>query len=193
MSECPESNGAINGIRALRSVERSTSMYATTSASDSLHTCRSARPRPFASRWTTRTSSNSSARERASANVPSTLALSAMVIRAENGTCVRKCRRRRRTHVSRPASSLYTGTTTSSTTVVAETSSASVLPAVCMASVVIRPRFVGPAPTNLRPAWEFPGNRTRANLGVCLQSSVPSSTGIYQDVSCGRTRTSSRS
>ena len=67
-------------------------MYATTPASESLHTCRSARPRPFASRWTTRTSSNSSARERASANVPSTLALSAMVIRAENGTCVRKCR-----------------------------------------------------------------------------------------------------
>ena len=46
-SECPEISGATSGSSALRSVERSTSMYASTGASEADQTVRSARPRPF--------------------------------------------------------------------------------------------------------------------------------------------------
>ena len=56
-------------------------MYASTGASDADHTARSARPRPFSSRWTTVTSANSSASASATASVASVLALSATVIR----------------------------------------------------------------------------------------------------------------
>ena len=54
-SECPEINGATRGSSPARSVERSTSMYARTAASEADQAARSARPRPFSSRWTTRT------------------------------------------------------------------------------------------------------------------------------------------
>ena len=79
-SLCPESNGATRGSSASRSVERSTSMYATTRASLVDHTVRSARPRPFSSRCTAVTRSSSCASRRAIAQVPSVLALSATVI-----------------------------------------------------------------------------------------------------------------
>ncbi len=47
MSECPETSGATSGSRAARSVERSTSMYTSTGASEADHTAFSARPRPW--------------------------------------------------------------------------------------------------------------------------------------------------
>lgn len=55
-SEWPEISGATSGSRALRSVERSTSMYARTGASEADHTVRRARPRPLRSSRTLVTS-----------------------------------------------------------------------------------------------------------------------------------------
>ena len=112
-SECPDSRGATNGISALRSVDRSTSQYATTVASLMLQVALSARPRPFCARWTTRTLSMVWASSTPTARVLSVLALSAMVMRAEYGNAVCRCSARRRTQPARSASSLYTGTTTS--------------------------------------------------------------------------------
>ena len=51
----PESSGASSGSSACRSVDRSTSMYATTRARLADHAARSARPRPFCSSRRTRT------------------------------------------------------------------------------------------------------------------------------------------
>src|SRR5690606_1403621 len=72
-------------------------------------------PRPFASRCTTRTSPSSAASSSATASVASVLALSATVIRAGNGNPLPRYWCRRRTQTPRSVSSLYTGTTTSST------------------------------------------------------------------------------
>ena len=56
-------------------------MYARTGASEADHTALRARPRPFWSRCTARTSGSSAARSDATAQVPSVLALSATVMR----------------------------------------------------------------------------------------------------------------
>ena len=58
-SECPDISGATSGSSAARSVERSTSMYATTRARLADHAARSARPRPFAGRCRTSTPESS--------------------------------------------------------------------------------------------------------------------------------------
>lgn len=76
---------------------------------------RSARPRPLAARCRTRTSGSSAASASATARVASTLALSATVIRNGYGKCALRCACSRRTQGPRSASSLWTGTTTSST------------------------------------------------------------------------------
>ena len=99
---------------AARSVDRSTSMYASTGASEADQTARSARPRPFSARCTTATAGSSAAIRRATASVPSVDALSATVIRNRYGNSAARCACSRRRHDSRPASSLWTGTTTSS-------------------------------------------------------------------------------
>ncbi len=106
MSECRDTSGAMSGIRALRSVERSTSQYATISASLCCHTALSARPRPFCSRWTTRTPSSSPASATAISRVSSVLALSATVIRDAYGTCARRWSARRRTDEAMSSCSL---------------------------------------------------------------------------------------
>ena len=105
-SEWPESSGATSGSNAERSVERSTSMYATTSASEPSHTCLSARPRPLADRCTARTPGRRRTSSSAIAPVRSVLALSAMVTRAGNGTRSSRKRRSVRTVCSRATSSL---------------------------------------------------------------------------------------
>ena len=84
-SEWPDTRGATNGASAARSVDRSTSMYASTGASDVDHTACRARPRPFCSSRTMRTSVSSSANCAAIRGVWSVLALSAIVMRAVNG------------------------------------------------------------------------------------------------------------
>ena len=81
----PDNSGATSGSSAFRSVDKSTSMYARTSASLCDQTARSARPRPGCSMRTARTSSKSRASRSAMAQVPSVLPLSAMVTRAVNG------------------------------------------------------------------------------------------------------------
>ena len=89
-SECPETRGATKGANAARSVDRSTSMYTSTGASEVDHTACSARPRPFSGTRTTRTSSGRRPVRQRCAGCSSTLALSAMVMRAENGNCSSK-------------------------------------------------------------------------------------------------------
>ncbi len=84
-SEWPEMSGATSGASAARSVDRSTSMYASTGASE-VTTPRAAPGRgPSAPDRTTRTSVSSAASSAAIRGVSSTLALSAIVMRAENG------------------------------------------------------------------------------------------------------------
>ena len=90
MSLCPESSGATSGSSAFRSVDRSTSMYASSSASLDDQIACSARPRPGRSRWTARTSANVSSSERATGQVLSVLPLSAIVTRAVNGNPPRR-------------------------------------------------------------------------------------------------------
>lgn len=80
-SEWPEISGATSGSSALRSVERSTSMYARTGASEPDQTVRSALPRPFSSSRALRTPSRLPASAAATSGVRSVLALSATVIR----------------------------------------------------------------------------------------------------------------
>ena len=77
---------------------------------------RSARPRPFSASRTAATPASSAASARAIAGVASVLALSAMVIRNGYGNCAVRWAYSRRTDGSRSVSSLWTGTTTSSTT-----------------------------------------------------------------------------
>ncbi len=74
----PVVNGATNGRKDHRLVERSTSMYATTSASEADQAALSARPRPFSSRRNTDTRGSSAASRRATVRVPSVEALSAI-------------------------------------------------------------------------------------------------------------------
>ena len=81
----PEWIAATIGSSALSPVDKSTSMYATTSAVELDQAVRSARPRPFVVSWTTRTCWSSAASSWAMAGVPSVDALSAMVICQENG------------------------------------------------------------------------------------------------------------
>ncbi len=81
----PESSGATSGSSAERSVERSTSMYATTSASLVDHTVCSARPRPASGIRSALSPGSHPARAVAIAHVPSVLPLSAIVTRAEKG------------------------------------------------------------------------------------------------------------
>ena len=81
----PDNNGATSGSNAFKSVDKSTSMYARTSASLCDQIARRARPRPGCSMRTARTSPNSRASLLAIAQVPSVLPLSAIVIRAVNG------------------------------------------------------------------------------------------------------------
>ncbi|GAB3808399.1 hypothetical protein GCM10027605_40840 [Micromonospora zhanjiangensis] len=89
-------------------------MYASTGDSESDQAVRNARPRPFSPNRSTRTPGSSSASAVATRYVPSTLALSATVIRNEYGNWSVRYPCNRRTHGSRSTSSLYTGTTTSS-------------------------------------------------------------------------------
>ena len=62
-------------------------MYATTAALLCNHAARSARPRPFAARWTARTPSSSLASRQAIPQVLSVLALSATVMSHVRGKC----------------------------------------------------------------------------------------------------------
>ena len=114
-SECPDSNGAINGSRAARSVDRSTSMYARTGAGEADQAACSARPRPFSARCSTVTPGSSSVRDWATAMVASVLALSATVIRNGYGRFAVRYPCRRRTQGPRSTCSLWTGITTSRT------------------------------------------------------------------------------
>src|ERR1700735_4439538 len=111
----PDSSGASNGSSAFRSVDRSTSMYAKIAASLCDQTERSAPPRPGRSRRTARTPSSSVSKPNAWDHVPSSLALSAIVIRAENGNSSRRNACSRRTLGPRSRSSLRTGITISTT------------------------------------------------------------------------------
>ena len=81
-SLCPDISGATSGSSAFRSVDRSTSMQARTSAALCDQMSRSARPRPGSSMRTARTSGSSRASRLAIAQVASVLPLSATVIRA---------------------------------------------------------------------------------------------------------------
>ncbi len=114
-SECPEMSGATSGSSALRSVDRSTSMYARTGASERDQTVRRARPRPFSSSRVLRTPSTVAARPAATSGVRSVLALSAIVMRKGYGNVRVRWSWSRRTHGPRSCSSLKTGITTSST------------------------------------------------------------------------------
>lgn len=114
-SEWPEINGATSGSSALRSVERSTSMYASTGASESPHTVRSARPRPFSSSRVLRTPATEAASHAATSGVRSVLALSAIVMRKGYGKVRVRCSCSLRTQGPRSFSSLKTGITTSRT------------------------------------------------------------------------------
>ena len=105
-SEWPEISGATSGSNAARSVDRSTSMYASTGAGDPDHTVRSARPRPFAGMRTTATYGSPSARCSATYGVASVLALSAIVIRNAYGNVAVRYACNRRTHGPRSISSL---------------------------------------------------------------------------------------
>ena len=87
-SLCRDSSGATSGSSAFKSVDRSTSMYASTSASLCDQIARRARPRPGRSRWTARTSASSRASPVATAQVASVLPSSAIVTRAVNGKVV---------------------------------------------------------------------------------------------------------
>jgi len=114
-SECPVISGATSGSSAARSVDRSTSMYASTAASEPDHVACSARPRPFCVRCTAVTASSSAASAVAMSNVASVLALSAIVMRKSYGKVALRCACSLRTHGSRSSSSSCTGITTSST------------------------------------------------------------------------------
>ena len=46
-SECPDTSGATSGSSPVSPVDRSTSVYATTSALEAIHAARSAPPRPL--------------------------------------------------------------------------------------------------------------------------------------------------
>jgi len=81
----PVSSGATSGSSARRSVERSTSMYATTRAMLRDHAVRSARPRPFCSSRSTSTPASATANDCAISGVASVLALSAIRIRHDTG------------------------------------------------------------------------------------------------------------
>lgn len=105
-SEWPEISGATSGSSALRSVERSTSMYARTGASECDQTVRSARPRPFSSSRRDRTRGSAAASRAATCGVRSVLALSATVIRKAYGKVRARWSCRRSTHGSRSFSSL---------------------------------------------------------------------------------------
>ena len=112
-SLCPDSSGATSGSSAFRSVDRSTSMYASTSASLDDQTSCSARPRPGRSRCTARTSAYAVSSERAAGQVPSVLPLSAIVTLALNGKSSRRYPTSRMTLGARSCSSFLTGTTIS--------------------------------------------------------------------------------
>ena len=110
----PDSSGATRGSSAFRSVDRSTSMYASTSASLADQIACSARPRPGRSRCTARTSPGSAAAsDCATAQVPSVLPLSAIVTRAVHGKADRRYPTSRRTLGARSRSSFRTGITIS--------------------------------------------------------------------------------
>lgn len=81
MSEWPEISGATSGSSAARSVDRSTSRYASTGARERDHAVCSARPRPFSASRMTSVPGSSAASRAAIRGVPSVLALSAMVMR----------------------------------------------------------------------------------------------------------------
>ena len=115
MSEWPETSGATRGRSASRSVDRSTSMYATTSASLALQAVRRARPRPLRSRCRARTPGSSCWSRCACNHVPSVDALSTIVMRHENGKAPVRYAWSRCTPTSTARSSLKTGTTTSTT------------------------------------------------------------------------------
>src|SRR5579862_8153625 len=113
ISLCPDSSGATSGSSAFKSVDKSTSIYARTSASLCDQMARSARPRPDCSIRTARTSPNSRARPPAIDQVASVLPLSAIVTRAVNGKPSRRKPTSRRMLGARSCSSLRTGTTMS--------------------------------------------------------------------------------
>jgi hypothetical protein len=81
-------------------------MYATTRARLVDHATRSARPRPFCSSRSTRMWSSSAASLSAMSGVRSVLALSAIVIRHENGTSVSRKRWSRWIDLASASSSL---------------------------------------------------------------------------------------
>jgi hypothetical protein len=83
MSEWPEISGATSGSSAARSVDRSTSRYASTGAPERDQAACSARPRPFSASRIQSVPGSSAASRAAMRGVRSVLALSAMVIRKE--------------------------------------------------------------------------------------------------------------
>ncbi|CAM5628100.1 hypothetical protein SPURM210S_00863 [Streptomyces purpurascens] len=105
-SEWPEISGATSGSSALRSVDRSTSMYASTGASEADQTARRARPRPFCSSRKRVTSGISAASRAATRGVVSVEALSAIVMRNAYGNVLSRCSYSLRTHGWRSFSSL---------------------------------------------------------------------------------------
>jgi len=109
----PANSGATSGSNASRLVDRSTSMYASTSASLSDQTCFSARPRPDCSSRTIRTPGNSAASSAPISYVASVLPLSAMQTSAGNGKAVSRNSRSRLMFGPRSFSSFFTGTTIS--------------------------------------------------------------------------------
>lgn len=105
-SEWPEISGATSGSSALRSVDRSTSMYARIGASEADQTVRSARPRPFCSSRKFLTSGMRASRRCATTGVVSVDALSAIVMRKEYGNVRVRWSCSLRTHGWRSFSSL---------------------------------------------------------------------------------------
>ena len=88
---------------------------------------RSARPRPFWSRWIARTPSTVAASTQAICHVVSVDALSAMVIRQLNGNSARRYCCSVMTLSASTAASLYTGITMSTTVVPVRRSSINVM------------------------------------------------------------------
>ena len=108
----PERMTSTIGSRTVMSVARSTSVYATTSASEACHTWDSARPRPFRLRRTYSTVEWAAANAAPITGVEAVLALSAMMIVSSVARPV-SAASSASMEAARPDSSLYTGTTRS--------------------------------------------------------------------------------
>ena len=120
-------------------------MYARTAASLVDHAHRSARPRPFSRSETTPTFGSSAAISAAMSAVASVLALSAIVINAENGNLSVRKPNKRRTLGERSFSSLNTGTTTSTSAAAVDASVAGASVTAIQAVYVPADDFTDPA------------------------------------------------